>query len=297
MATHAIPGSQRSLHSTARVFRTAEVARILGVSAARVRGIVRAGLCRPSRHGRALEFSFQDLVLLRAAHSLLRAAIPPRRVRHALNELATQLPPDRPLSGVRIYADGRRVVARDGGTAWQPDSGQVVFAFEVDELARAARRVVPARERSNRAEPRSPGPTQSALAWFERALAREQRADVAGACEAYRRALELDADMADAHINLGRLLQEQGDVAEAARLYHLAIECNPDDPVAHYNLAIALEDQRHFAAAVAHYQRALAYDSEFADAHFNLGRLLDRLGRRSEAIRHLLSYKKLTGEK
>src|SRR5512143_2674601 len=139
---HAAHASQRSSRP-AEVFRTAEVARILGVAPARVRGIVRAGLCRPTRHGRALEFSFQDLVLLRAAHGLLRADISPRRVRHALSELATQLPPDRPRSGVRIYADGRRVVARDGGTAWQPDSGQVVFAFEVDELARAARRVVP----------------------------------------------------------------------------------------------------------------------------------------------------------
>lgn len=266
----------------------------MGVPAARVRGIVRAGLCRPAHHGRALEFSFQDLVLLRAAHGLLRADVPPRRVRHALSELATQLPPDRPLSGVRIYADGRRVVARDGGTAWQPDSGQVVFAFEVDELVRAARRVVPARPARTSATPRAPEPTQNALAWFERALARERRADVAGACEAYRRVIELDPEMADAYINLGRLQQEQGEVEDAARLYHLAIECTPDDPVAHYNLAIALEDQRHFAAALSHYQRALAYDPEFADAHFNLGRLMDRLGRHSDAIRHLLSYKKLT---
>jgi len=292
-ARHASPRSSRP----ADVFRTAEVARILGVAPARVRGIVRAGLCRPARHGRTLEFSFQDLVLLRAAHGLLRADIPPRRVRHALSELATQLPPNRPLSGVRIYADGRRVVARAGGTAWQPDSGQVVFAFEVDELARAARRVVPARSRSSRQTARAPQLRQNARAWFERAVAREQRADVAGACEAYRHALDLDPGMADAHINLGRLLQEQGDTAEAARLYHLAIECAPEDPVAHYNLAIALEDQRHFAAAVAHYRKALVYDPEFADAHFNLGRLLDRLGRHSEAIRHLLSYKKLSEEK
>ena len=287
-------GSQRASRAAAEVFHTAEVARILGVPAARVRGIGRAGLCRPARHGRVLAFSFQDLVLLRAAHGLLRADIPARRVRHALSELATQLPPDRPLSGVRIYADGRRVVARDGGTAWQPDSGQVVFAFEVDELARAARRVVPARARGASAAPHAPEPAQNALAWFERALAREQRADVAGACQAYRRAIELDPEMADAYINLGRLQQEQGAVEEAARLYHLAIECTPDDPVAHYNLAITLEDQRHLAAAVSHYQRALAYDPDFADAHFNLGRLLDRLGRHSEAIRHLLNYKKLT---
>jgi hypothetical protein len=293
---HAAHASQRSSRP-AKVFRTAEVARILGVAPARVRGIVRAGLCRPTRHGRALEVSFQDLVLLRAAHGLLRADIPPRRVRRALSELATQLPPNRPLSGVRIYADGRRVVARDGGTAWQPDSGQVVFAFEVDELARMARRVLPVGGRRSRQPTRAPHPAHTARAWFERALAREQHADVAGACDAYRRALELDPGMADALINLGRLLQEQGDVAEAGRLYHLAIEYAPDDSIAHYNLAIVLEDQCHLPAAVAHYRKALVYDPEFADAHFNLGRLLDRLGRHSEAIRHLLSYKKLSDEK
>jgi Flp pilus assembly protein TadD len=287
-APHGRPRSSRP----AEVFRTAEVARILGVPPSRVRGIVRAGLCHPTRHGRALQFSFQDLVLLRAAHGLLRADIPPRRVRHALSELAAHLSPDRPLSGVRIYADGRRVVARAGGTAWQPDSGQVVFAFEVDELARAARRVIPRRGRGNRRAPRAS--TQTALAWFERALAREQHADIAGACAAYRHALDLDPEMADAYINLGRLLQEQGEASEAARLYHLAIEHTPDDPVAHYNLAIALEDQRQLSAAVSHYRQALALDPEFADAHFNLGRLLDRLGRPSEAIRHLLNYKKLT---
>ena len=287
------PHASQQSSRPAEVFRTAEVARILGIPPARVRGMVRAGLCRPTRHGRTLEFSFQDLVLLRAAHGLLRADIAPRRVRHALTELATQLPPERPLSGVRVYADGRRVVARDGGMAWQPDNGQVVFAFEVDALARLARRVVPAR-RSRRQMVRPPQPTHNARTWFERALAREQRADVAGACDAYRRALELEPEMADAQINLGRLLHEQGEGAEAARLYHLAIANAPDDPVAHYNLAIVLEDQRHFAAAVAHYQKALVSDPEFADAHFNLGRLLDRLGRHSEAIRHLCRYKQLS---
>jgi tetratricopeptide (TPR) repeat protein len=204
------------------------------------------------------------------------------------------LPPDRPLSGVRIYADGRQVVARDGKTAWQPDSGQVVFTFEVDELTRAAGRVVPVHRSGSRMAARQPAPAESAAVWFERALTREQRSDVAGACDAYRHAIERDPQMADAYINLGRLLQEQGDTTEAARLYHLAIECAPDDAVAHYNLGIVLEDQRNVAAAVSHYEQALACDPHFADAHFNLGRLLDRLGRRSQAIRHLLTYKRLT---
>jgi hypothetical protein len=133
----------RTQTSAARSFRTADVARILGTTPARVRSMVRAGLGQPLPRGHALEFRFQDLVLLRTAYGLLKAEVPPRRVRLALTQLAQQLAPNRPLSGVRIYADGRQVVARDGRAVWQPGSGQVVFSFQVDDLARRAGVVVP----------------------------------------------------------------------------------------------------------------------------------------------------------
>ena len=278
--------------SAARFFRTADVARILGTTPARVRSIVRAGLGQPLPRGHALEFGFQDLVLLRTAHGLLKAEVPPRRVRLALTHLAQQLAPNRPLSGVRIYADGRQVVARDGRAVWQPDSGQVVFSFEIDDLARRAGIVVPVQGRRKRAMPPADLKHKAGV-WFERGLALEQD-DVAAAREAYRQALEYDPGLGDAYINLGRLAHESGDVGEAARLYRLALECSPNDAIAHYDLALALEDLHDGSAAVSHYERALAIDPEFADAHFNLGRLLERLGRRTQAMQHLLTYKKLT---
>jgi tetratricopeptide (TPR) repeat protein len=283
------PGS-----AATRSFRTGDVARILGVPPARVRRIVRAGLCRPRpHHGRRWAFSFQDLVLLRAAHGLLLAAVPPRRVRRALAQLTQQLAPNRPLSGVRIYADGQHVVAREGRTVWRPESGQVVFTFEVDELARAAAVVVPVRAPHRRDAATASQRRYDAATWFERALALERRKDPA-AVAAYHRAIELDPDMGDAYINLGRLVYLRGDVAEATRLYHLALACAPDDPVAHYNLAITLEDQQRTTSALSHYRRAISLDPSFADAHFNLGRLLERLGQKTQAMRHLLTYKKLT---
>ncbi len=257
--------------------------------------MVRAGLGQPVRHGRALQFGFQDLVLLRTAHGLLKAEVPPRRVRLALSRLQRELPAHRPLSGVRIYADGRRVVARDGHAAWQPDSGQVVFSFEIDDLARRAGVVVPARRRQKEPKASVRAAREAAAVWFERGLALEQE-DVEAARTAYRRSLECDPNLSDAYINLGRLCHEAGDINEAARLYHLALECSPQDPIAHYNLALALEDLCNSTAAIAHYERALAIEPGFADAHFNLGRLFERLGRRGRAMRHLLTYKRLTGE-
>jgi len=281
----------RISRAATRVFSTADVARILGTTPARVRSMVRAGLGEPLLRGHAFEFKFQDLVLLRTAYGLLKAEVPPRRVRLALIRLSRQLPPDRPLSGVRIYADGRQVVARDGRGVWRPDSGQLVFSFEIDDLARRAGVVVPVQRRRKRATAPA-NQKQEAAAWFERGLALEQD-DVAAASTAYRRALECDPRLSDAYINLGRLTHEAGNIGEAARLYHLALESSPSDAIAHYDLALALEDLHNGSAAVLHYERAIAIDPEFADAHFNLGRLLERLGRRTQALRHLLAYKRL----
>jgi tetratricopeptide (TPR) repeat protein len=258
-----------------------------------VRAIVRAGLCRPQRAGRRLRFSFQDVVVLRTAHGLLLADVPPRRLRRALAQLTRQLPAGRPLSGVRIYADKRELVVREGRTTWRPDSGQLLLSFEVDALARAAAAVVPVRDPKRQATT-STNDADSAQEWFESGLDREQEGDLEAARAAYQRAVELDPQLADGYVNLGRMMHEKGDASEAARLYHLAIAADPSDPIAQYNLAIALEDQHNLPAAVAHYQRAIALEPSFADAHFNLGRLLDKLGRRVQALRHLMTYKKLT---
>lgn len=265
-------------------FRTRDVARVLGVPPTRVRAIVRAGLCQPARSGRAFQFSFQDLVFLRAAAGLLQADIPPRRVRAALRALARQLPTDRPLSAVRIFADRRRVIAQNAGMVWSPESGQALFGFYVDALRRSLATVVPVAKRRGHA---------AASYWFQRGLSLEEE-DRQEACAAYRKALSLDPNLADAYLNLGRLQHESGNVEEALRLYREAVQRMPEDPVAHYNLATALEDQRNLRAAVKHYHIAVELDPDFADAHYNLSLLLERLGQTKRALRHLAAYKRLT---
>src|SRR6185295_8625058 len=118
---------------------TKDVAALLGLSAAQVRSYVRAGFLSPRQGPRGeYYFSFQDLVLLRTAKGLLAARVPQRRVRLALQNLREQLPAGRALTGVRISAQGHHVVVRDGRDLWNPESGQAVFDFELDELVQKA---------------------------------------------------------------------------------------------------------------------------------------------------------------
>src|SRR5919108_4792616 len=114
-----------------------EVARMLGLSLGQVRSYVRAGFLEPERGPRGeLRFSFHDLVLLRTAQGLVSARIPPRRGRSALRKLKEQLPEGRPLRGVHIRAEGDRIVVGDGRASWSPESGQILFDFGTEELAR-----------------------------------------------------------------------------------------------------------------------------------------------------------------
>jgi tetratricopeptide (TPR) repeat protein len=271
-----------------RNLSTAEAARILGIEPARVREIVRSGVFEPRRRGRRYLLSFQDLVVLRAAKGLLDARVPAARVQRALAALARELPPERPLSGLRIYADGRDVAVCNGETAWQPETGQLVLDFELDSLAKLvddARRARPV--------PEAAGAAARARAEFERALDLEDEAP-AEAALAYRRAVALDPDLVDAWVNLGRLVHEAGDAANAVAFYQEAAAKAPGDPIVHFNLALALEDAEGPAAAAAAYEAALALDPDFADAHFNLASLCEQQGRQAEAIRHYSAYKRLT---
>lgn len=260
-----------------------EVARMLGLSVGQVRAFVRAGFLEPSRGPRGeLRFSFHDLVLLRTAQGLVQARIPPRRVKQALRQLRERLPEGSALRGLRIAAEGDRIVVGDGAARWQADSGQVMFDFEIADLER---KVAPLSH-----APRLRGPSAEAL--YEQGCELEED-DPDAACAAYERAIALDPRHADAHVNLGRLLHEAGDAEAAAEHYRIAAEARPDDATAAFNLGVALEDLERPAEAVAAYERAVAADPACADAHYNLAGLHERTGSPAAALRHLRTYRKL----
>jgi tetratricopeptide (TPR) repeat protein len=270
-------------------YSTKDVAALIGLSIGQVRSYVRAGFLAPRQGPRGdYFFSFQDLVLLRTAKGLLASRVPRRRVRLALQNLREQLPQERALTGVRISAQGHHVVVRDGADVWNPESGQAFFDFELAELAREAA-TLPLRTPPAAPPDLPPG----AEDWYGRGEELEDDAPEE-AMAAYRRALEIDSRLADAHLNLGRLLHERGEAAAAEGHYRQALASRPDDATAVFNLGVALQDLGRLAEAAEAYESALEIDRALADAHFNLSGLYETLGQREDAFRHLRTYRSLT---
>jgi tetratricopeptide (TPR) repeat protein len=261
---------------------------MLDLPVAGVRRLARAGLVSPRRGPRnELRFSFQDLVLLRAATELVRARIPAARVRRALRSLRAQLPGDRPLAAVRVSADGARVIVQHGGARWHPETGQVLLDLDVRGLARKVAPVVRAAVRARRGAPRD------SEAWYRWALDLHRVAP-AEAEDAFRRALAIDPDHAGAHLGLGRLLQARGDIPGAELHLRRAALSPVERGRAAHQLGIALEEQGFLDEALLAYARALEADRALADAHLRAARILSSLGRGEDAARHLAEYRRLS---
>ncbi len=190
-----------------------------------------------------------------------------------------------PLSGLAICAVGDRVVVREGVNRWQAESGQYLLALESDASGSIA--VVE--------PPPIPPEDVSAEDLFEQAMALED-SDTEAAVELYAAAIASDATLADARVNLGRLLHQIGRLADAEQVYRAAIDAGVDDPLLHFNLGVLLEDRGRKADALHAYEIALRSDPRHIDALHNAGLLADELGRGRDAIRYLAQYRRLAGK-
>jgi tetratricopeptide (TPR) repeat protein len=266
-----------------KLFSTAEVANILNLPDSRIRSFVRAGFLAPARNKtRTLQFTFQDLLFLKTAKSLLASRVPVKRILRILSSLKRQLPDEQHLSSLKIYADGRRVVVWDGKARWQPDSGQFLFNFDARSVMRTVK-LPPAK------------PTKADLTaqhWFNLGVEFEATS-TEEAQRAYISALELDPKMGNAHLNLGKLYHDAGVLKKSEAHYRAAVECAPLDPAPYFNLGVLLEDLKRPREAAHCYEEALDRDPAFADAHYNLGLVLDSLGEKKEAFTHLRTARKL----
>ncbi len=266
---------------------------MLGMSRAVISGLVASGFVTPSRGKRnEYRFSFQDVVLLRTAHGLQCAHIPPRKILRSLRRLKATLPSELPLSGLRITAVGNQIAVRQGRTQWHADSGQLLIDFELVPAGETVAFVAKASAAAAPGEPPAAQVEADAGELFQRGVDLETR-DPATAEAAYRRAIALAPDYVDPYLNLGVMLCDAGRCEDAVSLYRAALGHQPDEALLHFNLAIALEDLGRATDALASYERCMQLAPGFADAHYNAARLHDGLGHATQAIRHYSAYRRL----
>lgn len=128
----------------------------------------------------------------------------------------------------------------------------------------------------------------SAEDWFLRGVALVGTPEENGEAEAeaYREALALRPDYAEAHVNYAVLLRARGRAAEAAHHYQEALRLRPEYPEAHYNYAAMLAGRGSVTGAAEHYREALRLRPEYVDAHHGYATLLAQQGELDAAAEH-----------
>lgn len=266
-------------------FSTAQIAKILKVGPAWVRTQARRTLVDPQRtRGGHYRYSFQDIVLLRAARRLCGPRVSTRRIAEILSELSQTLPADRSLSSVQLRRVGSHILARDADALWDPETGQTLLDFESAAKPNIAE--LPVNSYGVRE-------TDSAPDWFDLALEYENGGSTVEAERAYRRACDRDPLHINSRINLGRLRHAADALSEAEALYREALEIEARHPIALFNLGVVLEDRGDAPSAIEIYKLSIDADPEIPEAHYNLARLYVRQSSEAEAIRHYARYKSL----
>jgi tetratricopeptide (TPR) repeat protein len=100
----------------------------------------------------------------------------------------------------------------------------------------------------------------------------------------FRRAVQVNPLQADARNNLGNALKDQGELTEAAACFQEALRLNPEHAYAHNNLGNVFKDQGRLAEAIACYRQALRIYPDYANAYYNLGNVFKDQGQAAEAL-------------
>lgn len=183
-----------------------------------------------------------------------------------LVEEAAALPPDEPWTADPLTAEiPGHTVAKRGRLAI---AGRLEESGDIAEAGAVTRRL----------EEESPD-----VAWFVEGRLRAARGDLAGAEEAFRRALAIDPRAPEAHWELGRTLAAAGRRGEAADAFRALIAIEPAHGPAWLELGRVLLPSDRVGAAQA-FGRAAAYmpDSEEARRALALARDGESDGRQGE---------------
>jgi tetratricopeptide (TPR) repeat protein len=124
------------------------------------------------------------------------------------------------------------------------------------------------------------------LLWYQLGLASHDPSD-------FTKALALDPDMAEAHVELGELLAGSGDLTRAESEFREALRVEPDMPAAQSNLGHVLAARGNLPEAAWYFERAVRRNPDDADARVNFAATLTGLNRPADALRELQAALKL----
>ena len=277
-----------SKEPVADVYTQAEVTRLLGLSAGRIRSLARAGIVQPSgrRKGRRA-YTFSDLIALRVARDLLDSKVRLRDVIRAIRSVGELLPRIvRPLSELRITSDGKQVVVCTDEGSFEPATGQSVLDFEVRDLLADVVRVLRPAAGKERAR-------VAYELYLEGSQFDEDPETMDRAEGLYRRALKYDPWLAIVYTNLGNIRFRRGDEVQAEVLYRSALNIESKQPEAQYNLGYMMLHRGRPDAAVEFFRGAIFADPRFADAYFNLAMAFEQLSERARACDSWTRYLEL----
>ena len=180
------------------MYSSKEASKILTIPETKLRYWDRIGLVRPSvRKARRRFYSFQDLICLRTARTLVESGYAPHRIKACLRNLQSLFPGgDHRLHALRIFGDGRKLIVDVGGKLVDTTTGQQVLQFNVDRVASELRRQI--RDIAG-------GPEDSQF-WFDRGASLDGDPEsYQEAIQAYETSIRLDDSLPHSYVNLGNV--------------------------------------------------------------------------------------------
>jgi len=119
--------------------------------------------------------------------------------------------------------------------------------------------------------------------------------DLPGGLTSLQKAIELNPGHAYAHKFLGRVLYSYELHAEAISAMHKSASLDPLSMMIHTGVGDAYYFARQYEMAVLHYEKSIELDSRFDGAHTDLARALEALGRFDEARAEYEEGRRLSG--
>jgi len=121
--------------------------------------------------------------------------------------------------------------------------------------------------------------------------------DSPGAIAALKKAIEVDPNDFEAHLNLGAILLKERDLEGARRYLERARQLNPGSNLARYEMARLKRTEGNLEAAVKDFEKVVQDDPDWPQPHIELSALYFRLNRQEDGEKERAIFDRLNSQK